>query len=146
MHAPRGVITYPQRMHSACQSQPKNTNLRAVFLRFAPVLWPPSDLEVRGRKERRRKNNDKFSGHYVLPSTQNVCAHALRSHQLSVTFIKVQKCGTPQHVLTQLSRMGLTAEGLTSEICNSRRTYKPVFQILLIIDPYNLIKFSLILV
>ena len=62
MHA-----TYPQRTHSICQRQPTNPNLRAVSLSFAPVLWPPSDLEVRGRKEkeRRRKNNAKFSGHYV---------------------------------------------------------------------------------
>ena len=35
--------------------------------------------EVRGRKERRkRKNNAKFSGHYVRPRTHNVRAHALR--------------------------------------------------------------------
>ena len=64
--------------------------------------------------------------------------------QLSVAFNKVQKRGTPQHVLAMLSSMGLTSEGLTSEICNSRRTYKPVFQIVLIIDPYNLIKSSFI--
>ena len=64
----------------------------------------PSGRKVRGRKERRknnanfighyvcprvsthyvRTNNAKFSGHYVCPRTQNVRAHALRSHQLLV--------------------------------------------------------------
>ena len=39
---------------------------------------------VHGKKERRKKkNNAKFSGHYVYPRTETVCAHALRSHQLS---------------------------------------------------------------
>ena len=31
-----------------------------------------------------RTNNAKFSGHYICPRTQNVCAHALRSHQFLV--------------------------------------------------------------
>ena len=31
--------------------------------------------------KRRKKNNAKFSGHYVYPRTETVCAHALRSHQ-----------------------------------------------------------------
>ena len=41
--------------------QTKKINLCAVSLRFAPVLWPPEDLEVRGRKEkeeRKRRKND----------------------------------------------------------------------------------------
>ena len=64
----------------------KTKNLRAMSLCFAPVLWPPSDLEVCGRKKdrrrrRKKKNNTKFSGHYVRPRTHNVRAHALRSHQ-----------------------------------------------------------------
>ena len=33
-----------------------------------------------------RTNNSKFSGHYVYPRTETVRAHALRSHQLFVTF------------------------------------------------------------
>ena len=33
------------------------------------------------RKRRKRKNNAKFSGHYVFPHTHNVRAHALPSHQ-----------------------------------------------------------------
>ena len=32
---------------------------------------------------RRKKNNAKFSSHYVCPCTHIVRAHALRSHQLS---------------------------------------------------------------
>ena len=36
---------------------------------------------VEGKKERKKKNNAKFSGHYVHPRTHNVRAHALRSHQ-----------------------------------------------------------------
>ena len=32
-----------------------------------------------------RTNNAKFSGHYVCPRTQNVRAHALRSHQFDPT-------------------------------------------------------------
>ena len=32
-------------------------------------------------KEERRKNNAKFSSHYVRPSTHNVLTHALCSHQ-----------------------------------------------------------------
>ena len=31
--------------------------------------------------EAKRKNNAKFSGHYVRPRTHNVRAHELRSHQ-----------------------------------------------------------------
>ena len=66
----------------------KQKNLRAGSFRFAPVLWPPSDLEVHGRKEkvktkRRRKNNAKFSGHYVRPNTHNVRAHAIRFYQFT---------------------------------------------------------------
>ena len=42
-----GVAHFPiTRSHSTCQSQPINPNLRAVSLRFAQVLWPPSDLDV----------------------------------------------------------------------------------------------------
>ena len=33
------------------------------------------------KKERKKKNNAKFSGHYVYPRTETVRAHALRSHQ-----------------------------------------------------------------
>ena len=32
-------------------------------------------------ERRRKKNNAKFSGHYVYPRTETVRAHALRSHQ-----------------------------------------------------------------
>ena len=42
-----------------------------VSLRFAPVPWPPSDLDVEkyvhGRKKK-NKNNAKFRGHYVHPN------------------------------------------------------------------------------
>ena len=31
--------------------------------------------------EKERKNNAKFSGHYVCPRTHNVRAHAISSHQ-----------------------------------------------------------------
>ena len=31
--------------------------------------------------KRKKKNNAKFSGHYVYPRTETVRAHALRSHQ-----------------------------------------------------------------
>ena len=37
-------------------------------------------VEGRRRKEGKKKNNAKFSGHYVCPRTQNMRAHALRSH------------------------------------------------------------------
>ena len=30
--------------------------------------------------QKRKKNNAKFSGHYIHQRTHNVCAHALRSH------------------------------------------------------------------
>ena len=43
----------------------KKTNLRAVFLRFAPVLWPPSDFEVSGRKERKRNKKERKLTHSV---------------------------------------------------------------------------------
>ena len=59
MHAPREVLTYPKRTQSACQSQPKKNHLRAVSLRFAPVVWLLSDLEVRGRKEKEEKEERK---------------------------------------------------------------------------------------
>ena len=38
---------------------------------------------VHGKKKERKKkkNNAKFSGHYVYPRTETVRAHALRSHQ-----------------------------------------------------------------
>ena len=36
-----------------------------------------------GRK--RKKNNAKFSGHYVCPRTETVREHALRSHQHTQT-------------------------------------------------------------
>ena len=32
-------------------------------------------------EEKERKNNAKFSGHYVRPRMHNVCVHTLRSHQ-----------------------------------------------------------------
>ena len=35
----------------------------------------------RKKKERKKKNNAKFSGHYVRQRTHNVHAHALRSDQ-----------------------------------------------------------------
>ena len=34
------------------------------------------------KEKRKRKKNAKFSGHYVRPRMHNVCAHALRLHQL----------------------------------------------------------------
>ena len=50
---------------------------------------------VEGRKKKKeRKNNAKFSGHYVCPRTHYVRAHTLRSHQyykvLNVTCTGVQ--------------------------------------------------------
>ena len=36
------------------------------------------------RKRRKKKNNAKFSGHYVYPRTETVRAHALRSHQYTL--------------------------------------------------------------
>ena len=36
------------------------------------------------RKKKERKNNAKFSGHYVRPRTHNVRAHTLRSHQFLI--------------------------------------------------------------
>ena len=38
-------------------------------------------MEEKEEKEKRRKNNAKFSGHYVRPRTHNMRAHALRSHK-----------------------------------------------------------------
>ena len=67
----------------------KTKNLWAVPLRFAPVIWLPEDLEVRGRKEE-RKNNAKFSGHYVRPRTHKVYVHALRSHQLECNWTSIR--------------------------------------------------------
>ena len=43
--------------------------------------------KVERKKKERKKNNAKFSGHYVYPRTETVRAHALRSHQL-LTHIK----------------------------------------------------------
>ena len=41
---------------------------------------------MEGKKERiRKKNNAKFSGHYVRPHTHNVRANTLSSHQKKVT-------------------------------------------------------------
>ena len=54
-------------------------------------MQTPSCRKVRGRKkesgkkERRRKNNAKYSGHYVCPRTHNMRAHVLRSHQFNST-------------------------------------------------------------
>ena len=49
--------------HALCLPEPtKKTNLRVVSLRFAPVLWPPSYLEVRGRKERKKEEGKKEEG------------------------------------------------------------------------------------
>ena len=66
----------------------KKPNLLAVSLRFAPVIWQPSDLDVKKpcmeeeeERKKERNNNAKFSGHYVYPRTETVRAHALRSHQ-----------------------------------------------------------------
>ena len=40
----QGVVHLPI-AHALCLPEPnKKTNLLAVSLRFAPVLWPPSDL------------------------------------------------------------------------------------------------------
>ena len=36
---------------------------------------------VEGKKKESRRNNAKFSSHYVRPRTHNVRAHALRFHQ-----------------------------------------------------------------
>ena len=38
-------------------------------------------VEGKKKKKEERKNNAKFSGHYVYPRTETVRAHALRSHQ-----------------------------------------------------------------
>ena len=38
--------------------------------------------KVSAWKKKERKNNAKFSGHYVCPRTHKVRLHALRSHQL----------------------------------------------------------------
>ena len=65
--------------HALCLPEPtKKTNLRVVSLRFAPVLWPPSDLDVekyvegkkKEKEDKERKNNAKFSGYYVRPRMQ----------------------------------------------------------------------------
>ena len=39
-------------------------------------------MHGRRKEERKRKNDAKFSGHYVCPRTHKVRAHALRSHQI----------------------------------------------------------------
>ena len=38
-------------------------------------------VEGKRKKRKRRKNNAKFSGHYVRPRPHNVRTHALRLHQ-----------------------------------------------------------------
>ena len=38
-------------------------------------------MEGKKKKEGRKTNNAKFSGHYIRPRTHNVRTHALRSHQ-----------------------------------------------------------------
>jgi len=42
-------------------------------------------------EEERKNNNAKFSGHYVYPRTETVRAHALRSHQLTISQSKGPK-------------------------------------------------------
>ena len=49
--------------------------------------------------ERRKKNNAKFSGHYVCPRTQNVSAHALRSHQHNETALSLAQTSAHLSVL-----------------------------------------------
>ena len=58
--------------------------LRLLSPQDKPLL---GEKYVHGRKKERRrmkKNNAKFSGHYVYPRTETVRAHALRSHQFIV--------------------------------------------------------------
>ena len=43
-------------------------------------------------KERKKKNNAKFSGHYVYPRTETVRAHALRSHQFQKNVLQDMLC------------------------------------------------------
>ena len=45
----RSARTLPAR------AKKKSKNLRAVSLHFTPVLWPPSDLEVRRRKKEKKE-------------------------------------------------------------------------------------------
>ena len=48
----------------------------------AKPFWEKSTWKEKERsKRKKRKNNAKFSGHYVYPRTETVRAHALRSHQ-----------------------------------------------------------------
>ena len=55
--------------------------------RFLDFFWVRDlfwlgEKSVEGkRKIRKRKNNAKFSGHYVCPRTETVREHTLRSHQ-----------------------------------------------------------------
>ena len=72
----------------------RTTCVRKHFVRTK--IQTPSGRKVHGRKERRRRrNNAKFSGHYVRPRTHNVCMHALRSHQLYVLEISLKRIVGP---------------------------------------------------
>ena len=46
-----------------------------------PLLGEKYVEGKRRKKKERKKNNAKFSGHYVCPCTETVREHALRSHQ-----------------------------------------------------------------
>ena len=48
---------------------------------------------MEGRRKKKKKNNTKFSGHYVYPRTETGRAHALRSHQHLLAGVKL--CDTP---------------------------------------------------
>ena len=58
----------------------KNPNLRAVSLRFASVLWPPSGLEVCGRKEEERIMPSLVAITSALARTTCVRTHYVRTN------------------------------------------------------------------
>ena len=66
MKAHRGGAHLPLSHALRLPEPTKNTNMRAVSLRFTPVLWPPSDLEVLGRKKKKES----------LVATMSACACA----------------------------------------------------------------------
>ena len=48
-----------------------------------PLLGEKSMHGRRKKEEKERKNNAKFSGHYVRPRTNNLRSQALGSHQFT---------------------------------------------------------------
>ena len=63
----------------------------------------------RKKEEKERKNNAKFSGHYVYPRTETVRANALRSHQF---------CMLISEATVKTSNNGQQEEKYQSERCN----------------------------